>query len=100
LIGERGAVSFAAKRGEAGVFCPCRTIPEFSEEARKEFLVGVESSAPSTLGPTAAATSEGIAGRGDAAGRSASTALMARETACASTAAGSAARYRALPRQR
>jgi hypothetical protein len=36
VLGEKEAVSFAALRGEDGVFCPCRTAPEKSEEVRKD----------------------------------------------------------------
>jgi hypothetical protein len=39
--GERGTVVFASMRGEAVFFCPCKNVPELSEEARKESLVGV-----------------------------------------------------------
>jgi hypothetical protein len=49
--GERGTVFFAAMRGEAVVFCPCKNVPELSEEARKESLVGVVKLGPSALGP-------------------------------------------------
>jgi hypothetical protein len=83
VIGERGAVSFAALRGEVGVFCPCRIVPEFSEEARKDL-------APSALGSEVSATA-GVDGLGDAAEKTAPAVHMAKGEACASTAAGSAA---------
>jgi hypothetical protein len=69
LLGERSAAPFAAKRGEAGVFCPCRSIPELSEEARKEFLVGVACTAPSALDPSMSESTTASKAAGGGGGR-------------------------------
>jgi hypothetical protein len=37
---------------EASFFCPCKSVPVFSEEARKEALVGEVKLGPSVKGPT------------------------------------------------
>jgi hypothetical protein len=72
VIGERVAVSFAVLRGEDGVFCPCRTAPEKSEEVRKDLAASALDS-------------------GDAAEDAAPAARLEREGTCVSTAAGSLA---------
>jgi hypothetical protein len=50
--GERGAVFFATMKVEASFFCPCKSVPVFSKEARKEALVGEVKLGPSVMGPT------------------------------------------------
>jgi hypothetical protein len=88
--GERGAVFFALMKGEAIFFCPCKNVPELSEEARKESLVGKVKLGPSTSGPTGsqAAGDDGLV---VAAEKTAPAAHPAEGKGSASTTAGSTA---------
>jgi hypothetical protein len=49
--GERGVFFFVTMQGGASFFCPYKSVPGLSEEARKEVLVGEVKLGPSALGP-------------------------------------------------